>query len=202
MSRAGQIENEYRSQRATLETQAIAGSNAAPEAIKSALAASEAKERTELAALRQEQAGAYLRDSYFGRMGRLIAPVFVPLGWDWKITMAALASFPAREVMIATLGTTYNLGTEESQISSSLADKMRQARWESGPRVGKLVFGPAVALSIMVFFALCAQCGATLVTIRHETARWRYSVAAFVYMTSLAYVFSLVTYQLFSRMGV
>ena len=200
-SRADQIENEYQSQRSILENQATAGKGAMSEAVTSSLASVEARKRTQLAELRREQAGVYLRDSYFGRMGRVIAPVFAPLGWDWKITMAALASFPAREVMIATLGTTYNLGTEESQISSSLADKMRQARWESGPRVGQPVFGPAVALSIMVFFALCAQCGATLVTIHHETARWRYSVSAFVYMTALAYVFSLVTYQLFSRMG-
>jgi ferrous iron transport protein B len=134
-------------------------------------------------------------------MGRLVAPAFEPLGWDWKITMATLASFPAREVIIATLGTIYNLGTDDGEISSSLADKMRQARWESGPQTGQQVFGPAVALSIMVFFALCAQCGATLVTIRQETARWRYSVISFTYMTALAYLSAFVTYQIFSRMG-
>jgi ferrous iron transport protein B len=156
-------------------------------------------EAAELAQLGHERAGARLSNSYFGRIGRQIAPAFEPLGWDWKITMATLASFPAREVIIATLGTIYNLGTDEQESSASLADKMRQARWESGARKGELVFGPAVALSIMVFFALCAQCGATLVTIRQETAAWRYAVMAFVYMTGLAYLFAFATYQIFSR---
>jgi ferrous iron transport protein B len=159
-------------------------------------------EQTELSRLAHEQSGANLRNSYFGQIGRQIAPAFEPLGWDWKITMATLASFPAREVIIATLGTIYNLGTEEDESSTSLADKMKQDRWESGTRIGTPVYSPAVALSIMVFFALCAQCGATLVTIRQETAAWRYSVAAFVYMTGLAYLFALVTYQLFSRVGI
>jgi ferrous iron transport protein B len=157
--------------------------------------------RDELTRLHLEEGGAYLRESYFGRIGRFVSPAFEPLGWDWKITMATLASFPAREVVIATLGTIYNLGAEEDEASTSLIDKMQQARWEDGPKVGQLVFTPSVALSIMVFFALCAQCGATLVTIRHETAGWRYSVAAFLYMTILAYFAALATYQIFSKVG-
>jgi ferrous iron transport protein B len=161
----------------------------------------ESDARDELARLSLEERGAYLRDSYFGRIGRFVTPVFEPLGWDWKITMATLASFPAREVVIATLGTIYNLGTQENETSTSLIDKMQKARWEDGPQAGKPVFTPAVALSIMVFFALCAQCGATLVTIRHETAGWRYSIAAFLYMTILAYLVALVTYQIFSKVG-
>jgi ferrous iron transport protein B len=157
--------------------------------------------RDELARLDLEREGAYLRESYFGRIGRFVAPAFEPLGWDWKITMATLASFPAREVVIATLGTIYNLGDSQDEDSASLIEKMRQARWEEGLKVGKPVFTPAVALSVMVFFALCAQCGATLVTIRHETADWRYSAAAFLYMTVLAYFAAMATYQVFSRLG-
>lgn len=157
--------------------------------------------REELARLNLEERGAYLRDSYFGRIGRFVTPAFEPLGWDWKITMATLASFPAREVVIATLGTIYNLGAKEDETSTSLVDKMQQARWEDGPKAGQPVFTPAVALSIMVFFALCAQCGATLVTIRNETAGWRYSVAAFLYMTVLAYFAALATYQIFRSVG-
>ena len=154
-----------------------------------------------LAELNTQEAGARLRDSYFGRLGRLVAPVFRPLGWDWKITMATLASFPAREVVIATLGTIYNLGSETDEESSSLIDKMRLATWESGPRFGQRVFTPAVAVSIMVFFALCAQCGATLVTIKGETGRWSMSVLAFTYLTTLAYFGALVVYQVLSGMG-
>ena len=150
-----------------------------------------------LQTVEHERAGAYLRDSYFGRVGRFVAPAFKPLGWDWKITMATLASFPAREVIIATLGTIYNLGEEEGEDSSSLIEKMQRAEWEEHSRIGERVFTPAVALSVMVFFALCAQCGATLVTIGHETAAWKYAVAAFVYMTSLAYIASFAVYQVF-----
>jgi ferrous iron transport protein B len=125
--------------------------------------------------------------------------VFAPLGWDWKTTMATLASFPAREVIIATLGTIYNLGSD-SEDSGSLVDKMRQAKWEDGPRAGQSVFNPPVALSIMVFFALCCQCGATVVTIRQETGSWKYAAGVFVYMTVTAYVGAMLTYQVFSRL--
>ncbi|MFH2048173.1 MAG: ferrous iron transport protein B [bacterium] len=143
--------------------------------------------------------GKNLRNSYFARIGKVLEPIFHPLGWDWKITMATLAAFPAREVIIATIGTIYNLGANVDEESTSLVEKMRQAKWEDGPKMGSLVFTPSVALSIMVFFALCCQCGATLVTIRKETASWWYSVGTFAYMTSLAYLLSFATFQIFSR---
>ncbi|UCD62956.1 MAG: ferrous iron transport protein B [Candidatus Zixiibacteriota bacterium] len=148
-----------------------------------------------------EQAGQQIRGSYLGMVGRKIEPVFAPLGWDWKITVAVLAAFPAREVVIATLGTIYNLGTDVEEQSSSLVEKMRKARWEEGSSAGKPVFSPAVALSIMVFFALCCQCGATLVTIRQETTKWIYAVATFAYMTVVAYAGAAAVYQVFSRWG-
>lgn len=151
--------------------------------------------------LDNQKAGSGLRNSYLGRMGRAVEPLFAPLGWDWKITMAVLASFPAREVIIATLGTIYNLGSDVDERSSTLVDKMRLARHESGARMGEPVFTGSVALSIMVFFALCCQCGATLVTIKQETGRWIYSVATFTYMSVLAYVGALTVYQIFSRLG-
>jgi ferrous iron transport protein B len=153
---------------------------------------------SKLQELANQQAGAQLRNSYLGRIGHTVDPVFAPLGWDWKITMATLASFPAREVIIATLGTIYNLGSD-SEGSSSLVEKMRQARWEDGAKKGQLVFHPAVALSIMVFFALCCQCGATVVTIRQETGSWKYAAGVFTYMTITAYLGAMVTYQVFSR---
>ncbi|UCG62445.1 MAG: ferrous iron transport protein B [Candidatus Zixiibacteriota bacterium] len=148
-----------------------------------------------------EKAGAHIRGSFLGIVGRQIEPLFEPLGWDWKITVSVLAAFPAREVIIATLGTIYNLGTEIEVQSSSLIEKMRNAVWEDGPDKGKAVFSPAVAISIMVFFALCCQCGATLVTIRQETASWIYSVATFVYMTALAYLFAFTSFQIMRGAG-
>jgi ferrous iron transport protein B len=156
---------------------------------------------TRLNELRNEEAGAHLTDSYFGRIGKAIEPAFEPLGWDWKITLAALASFPAREVVIATMGTIYNLGSGVDEESSSLVNKMRRASWDSGEKLGRPVFSPAVALSIMVFFALCCQCGATLVTIKQETGKLRFPIFVFIYMTGLAYIGALVTFQVFSRVG-
>lgn len=153
-----------------------------------------------LTLIEAEQAGEHLRNSYFGRIGRALEPIFVPLGWDWKITMAALASFPAREVVIATLGATYNLGTE-SDNSDSLIKKLQNAKWDSGQQMGLPVFTPAVALSIMVFFALCCQCGATVVTIRQETGTWWYSILAFTYMTLLAYIGALATFTVARSLG-
>lgn len=151
--------------------------------------------------LANDRAGEQLRNSYLGQMGRAVEPVFRPLGWDWKITMATLASFPAREVIIATLGTIYNLGSDQDEGSSTLVEKMRETRWDDGARAGEKVFSPAVALSVIVFFALCCQCGATVVTIKQETGAWKYAVGVFVYMTVMAYVSALVVYQLLSRVG-
>jgi ferrous iron transport protein B len=150
----------------------------------------------ELERLDVEEAGVRLRESFLGQAGRAIEPLVQPLGWDWKIGMATLASFPAREVIIAALGTIYNLGSQEDEGSVELRDAMRAERWPDG----RPVYTPAVALSIMVFFALCCQCGATLATIKRETGSWGYVVFTFTYMTSFAYLGAFAVYQLGSRL--
>lgn len=147
--------------------------------MQSATAAGWAEQRTA-----EELDGAYLRDSFLGRLGQALEPAFRPLGWDWRIGVGVLASFPAREVVIATLGTVYNLGGEVDESSSSLREALRAARW---PGTDEPVFTRPVALSIMVFFALCAQCSSTLVMIGRETRSWRWPVASFLGMTGLAY---------------
>jgi len=114
-----------------------------------------------------------------------------PLGWDWRIGTAAIASFPAREVVVATMGTIYNLGTDHDEMSSGLREKLRGATWPDG----RPIFNLAVAFSLMVFFALCCQCGATLATIKRETKSWRWPILTFGYMTALAYVAALLVYQ-------
>jgi ferrous iron transport protein B len=142
------------------------------------------KLQSQLAAVENQIAGEYLSDSYLGRMGHFIEPAVRPLGWDWKIGCAAIASFPAREVVNATLGVIYNLGegAEEQQLEETI-------------RAEKNLNIP-VALSIMVFFALCAQCVSTLVIIRRETGTWLWPLFTFVYMTALAYVGAFATYQI------
>ncbi|HVR75938.1 MAG TPA: ferrous iron transport protein B, partial [Planctomycetota bacterium] len=152
--------------------------------------------------LSEAEAGAYLRDSYFGRAGRFVEPVFEPLGWDWRISMAAIASFPAREVIVSTLGTIYNLGKGVDEESTALRSGLVNASWPALPgSPPRPVFNIPVALSIMVFFALCCQCGATVVTIKRETSSWRWAFFAFGYMTLLAYVGAFVTYQVGSWVG-
>jgi ferrous iron transport protein B len=145
--------------------------------------------------LDEQEAGERLRNSYLGRAGQAIEPLIRPLGWDWKIGMATLASFPAREVIIAALGTIYNLGSGEAEDSVELRETMRSQRWPDGRRI----YTPAVALSVMVFFALCCQCAATLATIKRETNSWLLPAFTFVYMTTLAYGAAFVVYQVGHR---
>ena len=146
--------------------------------------------------LRAKEAGEMLQQSFLGRMGHAVEPVVEPLGWDWRIGMAALASFPAREVIVAVLGTIYSLG-EVDEESASLRDALRSATWSDGRKV----FNIPVALSIMVFFALCAQCVSTLAVIQRETGAWRWPVLTFIYMTVLAYIGAFVTYRLGMALG-
>lgn len=136
--------------------------------------------------------GQLIRASYLGQMGQAIEPVVKPLGWDWRIGIGALASFPAREVIIATMGTIFSLGGDVDEENPGLKSALMAAKWPDG---SPLITIP-VALSIMVFFALCAQCGATLMVIRRETNSWRWPIFTFTYMTVLAYVAALLTYQI------
>jgi hypothetical protein len=125
------------------------------------------------------------------------ANIFHSRGWDWRIGMAAIASFPAREVIVGTLGTIFNLGSDEDEESQTLRQVVQNAEREDGSKL----FNLATALSIMVFFALCAQCAATLAVMRRETNSWRWPIASFLYMTGLAYFAALVTYQVAAAMG-
>jgi len=145
------------------------------------------------------------RQSYLGQMGQAIEPVVKPLGWDWRIGVATLASFPAREVVVGTLGIVYQVGkvdsdslAEEKDLTQhKLSQALISAHWEGG---SQKLFSVPVALSVMVFFALCCQCASTLAVIRRETRSWRWPLFTFAYMTVLAYVGALIVYQVGSRL--
>ena len=139
---------------------------------------------------KKEIASRLLESSVLGMSGKAVEPIVRPLGWDWKLGIGAIASFPAREVIIATLGTIYSLGADAEE--SGLVAAMNAAKWPDG----RPVYNLPVALSVMVFFALCAQCGATIMVIKRETASWYWALFTFFYMTALAYVFALLTYQI------
>ena len=132
-----------------------------------------------------------LANSYAGRLGHAIEPVIAPLGFDWKIGIGIIGAFAAREVFVSTLGVVYGVGDQADEASAPLRSKLHEERWPDGRRV----YTPLVGLSLMVFFALAAQCMSTLAVVRRETRSWRWPAFLFTYMTALAWVCSFLTYQ-------
>jgi ferrous iron transport protein B len=157
----------------------------------------QAAELSKLVERQNELSGRLIEHSFLGRVGHAIEPAVRPLGWDWRIGVGAIASFPAREVIIATLGTIYSLGSDVEAGDQGLINSLRNATRPDGAKV----YNVPVALSIMVFFALCAQCAGTLMTIKRETNRWIWPIFTFVYMTTLAYVGAFLTYQIGMHLG-
>jgi ferrous iron transport protein B len=138
---------------------------------------------------------AYLKDSFLGTFGRAVEPVFRPLGFDWKISVAILAAFPAREVFVSTLGIIFSV--TEAKDDPALLGKKLIAEKKSD---GNPAYGALLAVSIMIFFALRAQCMSTLATIRRELNSTGWAVAVFFTLTGLAYVISLAVYQIGKRL--
>ena len=143
---------------------------------------------------------AYVEQSYMGRFGKAVQPIFDPLGFDWKITVGVLASFPAREVIVSTLGVTYSVGEDAEADSQHLRKAMQDAKWSEGPRAGTPIFSLAAVLALMVFFALCSQCGPTIATLAQETGGWKWAAGSFVYMTALAWLAGTAVYQVVIRL--
>ncbi|GAC1527621.1 MAG: ferrous iron transport protein B [Sediminibacterium sp.] len=141
--------------------------------------------------IRKHLSSEKLQNSYAGILGKTIEPMITPLGYDWKIGIALITSFAAREVFVGTMATLYSV--EETTDNSSLRQKMQAARHEDGSKVYTL---PA-ALSLMIFYVLAMQCMSTLAVVRRETRTWKWPVFQFIYMTGLAYVMSLLVYQVF-----
>jgi len=143
----------------------------------------------ELARIDNEAAALHLEQSWLGRAGHFVEPVFAPLGWDWRVSAAVIAGFPAREVVVAVLGTIYALGDEAEE--ERLAARLAQAQWPDG----SAVFTLPMVLGLLLFYAWCLQCAATLAVIRRETNSWRWPIFAWTYMTALGYFGALITYQ-------
>ncbi|MDR0535044.1 MAG: ferrous iron transporter B [Puniceicoccales bacterium] len=143
-------------------------------------------------------AAAHVENSYLGRFGKFVQPLFAPAGYDWRITVGILASFPAREAIVATLGTTHSLGGGADAGSEDLREALRKAVWTEGARLGKPVYTLPVAFGLMAFFALCSQCGATLAVIRKESGL-RWAIASFLYMTTLAWLAATACFQVGTR---
>ena len=132
-----------------------------------------------------------IEKSYVGRIGHAIEPVIRPLGFDWKIGIGLITSFAAREVLVSTLATLYNVeekGENVVGITEALKNDINQV-------TGLPIYTSLVALSLMVFYVYAAQCMATFAIIRNETNSWKWPLIMIVYMTGLAYMGSLLVYQ-------
>ncbi len=135
-----------------------------------------------------------LRNSFAGKFGQLIEPTIEPLGFDWKIGIGLITSFAAREVMVGTLNTIYSIEGDDEDIVT-LKQKLIE---DTNPETGEPIYTLATALSLMIFFALAMQCMSTIAIVRRETNSWKWPTAMFVYMSALAYICSLATYQIVS----
>jgi ferrous iron transport protein B len=149
-----------------------------------------AKPGADTATLDKEYKAAKLQNSYAGIMGKSIEPAIAPLGYDWKIGIALITSFAAREVFVGTMATLYSVGDEENNLK--LKEKMKAAVNADG----KPVFNLASGISLMLFYVFAMQCMSTLAVVKRETRSWKWPVIQFLYMTALAYIMSLIAYQL------
>lgn len=134
---------------------------------------------------------AKLENSYAGILGKTIEPVIAPLGFDWRIGIALVTSFAAREVFVGTMATLYSVGEDEEGLL--LSDKMRAAKRTDGTPL----FTLAAGISLMIFYVFAMQCMSTLAITKRETKTWKWPVIQFIYMTGLAYLMSFVAFQLF-----
>ncbi len=191
------IHLEHAAQRAPLQAEL----EAAPEERKAAVQA-------QLDEIDAREKNRYLEQSFLAEAGKAIQPVFEPAGFDWRTTVGVLASFPARELIIPTLGILYSVGDvdpgefdvasldqAEAHRDEGLAGRLRAATKEDGSPA----WSSLTALAVMVFFALCSQCMATLGAIKRETRSWKWPLFVFSYMTALAWLAAVAVYQIGSR---
>lgn len=138
------------------------------------------------------QASEKLENSYAGMLGKSIEPAIRPIGFDWKIGIALITSFAAREVFVGTMATIYSVDGDDTHVES-VREKMQSAR---NPDNGLPVFTTAVAFSLMMFYAFAMQCMSTIAVVYRETKSWKWPAIQFVYMTGLAYLASFIVYNL------
>lgn len=141
----------------------------------------------------KEKKTALLENSYAGILGKAIEPIITPLGYDWKIGIALITSFAAREVFVGTMATLYSVGEDKDKDNTTLRQKMQAAVRDDGTKV----YNVATGLSLLVFYVLAMQCMSTLAVVKRETRSWKWPIIQLVYMTGLAYVMSWIVYNIF-----
>ena len=140
----------------------------------------------------QRLAQAEIEYSAAGRVGRFVEPVFAPLGFDWQINIGVMTSFAAREVVVSTLAIVYGIGEDAAENKTTLIETLRRQKRPNGSPV----FTTATSVSFLVFFVLAMQCLPTQAVTRRETGSWKWAILQFTFMSCLAYLASLATYQL------
>ena len=147
----------------------------------------------QIEALDRQEAGAKLRTSFAGRLGRFIEPAIAPLGFDWQIGIGLVASFAAREVFVSTMSTVYNVGTadDSEEGTQTLAEALRAQQRPDGTAV----YTTLTAVTLMVFYVFALQCVSTVAIVRRETGGWKWPLFQWLYMGALAWILAFVTYQ-------
>ena len=192
-----QSDNAFAARRAAIQAQQTpsvsAGNIASPKPQELTPGAPALSPQEQLAALDNEQAGARLRRSFAGHLGRAIEPLIAPLGFDWKIGIGLVSSFAAREVFVSTMSTVYNVGKyDRSQSSmSSLVKTLKAQRRPDGTPV----YTTLTALTLMVFYVFALQCVSTVAIVRRETNSWKWPVFQWAYMGVLAWGLAFVTFR-------
>ncbi|MGC1242846.1 MAG: ferrous iron transport protein B [Chryseosolibacter sp.] len=144
----------------------------------------------------EDRIAAYkLEHSYAGIIGKGLEPVIKPLGYDWKIGIALVTSFAAREVFVGTMATIYSIGSAGGEEDATIKSRMRE---EINPETGGPRFTPAVGFSLLLFYTFAMQCMSTLAVVYRETGGWKWPLLQLLYMTGLAYVSAWIAYQVFS----
>jgi len=138
-------------------------------------------------------AGKQIEASYAGHLGKFIEPAIRPLGYDWKIGIALITSFAAREVFIGTMATIYSIGSTDDE--GTIRERMAR---EVNPTTGKPTYNFATSLSLLVFYVFAMMCMSTLAVVKRETGGWKWPIIQFFFMTGLAYLGAFVVYQIFS----
>jgi ferrous iron transport protein B len=151
----------------------------------------------ELARLDAAEGGEQLRHSIAGRAGRAMEPALEPLGLDWRVGIGIMGAFAAREVFVSTMGTVFDIGEGADEHSRPLRDALRDARRPDGSRL----FTTASGLALMVFFVFAMQCMSTIAVVRRESGSWKWPIAMFTWMTTLAYVAAFATYHVARALG-
>jgi len=133
--------------------------------------------------------------SYIGQLGHFIEPVIRPLGFDWKMGVSLIAGMSAKEIIVSTMGVLYQ-SDPSVDGNAPLMQKLQQAEYDSGPKIGQKIYSPLVAFSYIIFVLFYFPCVATIAAIRRESGEWKWALFTIVYTTSLAWVASFLVYQI------